>query len=244
MMTGKRRTLYIVLAVLIVAIACAAIWLGDIYHASADVESYTAQCGDVVISEIADGLFLDGPGSENALIFYPGAKVEYTAYAPLMAKLAQGGVDVFLIKMPCNLAVLGMNRADGVLSDYSYEHWYMGGHSLGGAMAADYIAQCLKKGKTTPEGLILLAAYPNKSLKDASVRVLTIYGSEDGVLNRKRLASGRALLPDTATEIIIEGGNHAQFGCYGVQKGDGNASISQEEQWQQTAQAILQWIAE
>lgn len=238
----KRIVLVLSFAVLILIIGGAAIWLCDFYPADDSVGTYLTEAKDVSVTEIDNGLLLDGSGSCNALIFYPGAKVEYTAYVPLMMKLAQNGVDVFLVRMPCNLAVLGKNKAESIINSYCYEHWYLGGHSLGGAMASDYVADCLKNGKKSPDGLILLAAYPNKSLANAAIGVLTIYGSEDKVLNRKKLQSGWSLLPASAQEIIIEGGNHAQFGCYGAQKGDGVPLISQEKQWEQTVSCVLRWI--
>ncbi len=95
------------------------------------------------------------------MVFYPGAKVEYTAYLPLMYRLAEQGMDCFLIKMPCNLAFLGQNKAGNVVGSYKYERWYLSGHSLGGAMAASYVSKHLEQ----LEGLVLLAAYPTQELK-------------------------------------------------------------------------------
>ncbi|MCD8078030.1 MAG: alpha/beta hydrolase [Lachnospiraceae bacterium] len=152
-----------------------------------------------------------------------------------MMELAENGMDCFLLEMPYNLAIFGMNRADDILSAYSYESWYISGHSLGGAMAASYTA-----GHTEDlNGVVLLAAYATKSLDD--LPVLAIYGNEDGVLSIEKLETGRQYAEDY-TEICIDGGNHAGFGCYGVQSGDGVASITQEEQWTQTVETILDWM--
>ena len=136
----------------------------------------------VSIDKIENGLFLDGPGTESAFIFYPGAKVEYTAYIPMLYQVAEQGTDVFLIKMPCNLAFLGKNQADQIRKKYDYEHWYLGGHSLGGAMAADYCSDHLDQ----TDGLVLLAAYSTKSLQTEGFSVLSVYGSEDHVLNMEK----------------------------------------------------------
>ncbi len=230
------------IAVLAVGILCAGCFLycNDYYRASEEVNEYFEKDGTVSVNDIDSGLYLDGPGNENALIFYPGAKVEYTAYVPLMYELAENGIDVFIINMPCNLAIFGINKADDILSEYRYEHMYLGGHSLGGAMAALYAAE--NADSADLDGLILLAAYPTKSLAASDLRVLTIYGSEDKVLNRDKIEEGRSLMPANAAETIIKGGNHAQFGCYGEQKGDGIASISAEEQWEQTAEAVVEMI--
>jgi dienelactone hydrolase len=238
--SGKRIALIIILAALILCAGGCFLYLNDYYRADAEVNEYFEKSGGVAISCISDGLYLDGPGTENALIFYPGAKVEYTAYIPLAYKLAERGIDVFIIKMPCNVAVLGMNKADDILSEYDYEHMYIGGHSLGGAVAAIYAANHADSADL--DGLILLGAYPTKSLASSGMSVLTIYGSEDKVLEMEKVESGRSLLPENATETIITGGNHAQFGCYGEQKGDSTALISAEEQWERTTEEIINMI--
>ena len=235
----KKRLLLFLLLILIIAGGCI-YYVSDYYHSDESVKEYLQENDSVTVSEIADGLHVDGPGEENAVIFYPGAKVEYTAYLPLFYELAKQGVDCFLIHMPCNLAIFGQNKAEDILEAYEYKHWYLSGHSLGGAMAASYTAG-------HPEGLdglILLAAYPTRDLTGHSLSVLSVYGSEDGVLNMEKLEDGRAFMPENYAEICIDGGNHAEFGNYGKQEGDGEARISSEEQQRQTIEAILQMINE
>lgn len=231
----NRKKIWIpVLAILIVA--AATVWyVNDYYHSDSSVETYLQNHGQVEVKEIKQGLMLDGPGEETALIFYPGAKVEYTAYLPLLYGLSEEGVDVFLVRMPFNLAFMGMNKAGDIMASYDYGKWYLSGHSLGGAMAASYASKHLEE----LSGLVLLAAYPTSSLQREGFAVLSIYGSGDGVLNREKLESGKQWLPDAYTELCIEGGNHAFFGNYGNQKGDGEAGISREEQQRQTREAIL-----
>lgn len=218
--------------------AMAVYYVNDYYHSNESVEEYLQGNMKVTISELSDGLYLDGPGKDNAIIFYPGAKVEYTAYLPLFYRMAEQGVDCFLTKMPCNFAFLGQNKAEGIMASYEYEHWYLSGHSLGGAMAASWASGHMKE----LDGLILLAAYPTKELYADSFSVLSVYGSEDGVLNMEKVEDGRKFMPADYTELCIEGGNHAGFGNYGEQKGDKEAQISAEEQQKQTAAAIMQMI--
>ena len=211
------------------------IYAGQYYHA--DVSALAARESDEMVSvtQTDYGWLFDGPSRSDALIFYPGGKVEETAYAPLLHLLAEKGMDCCLVKMPFRLAVFGINKANDLLSRYDYTHWYMGGHSLGGAMAADYAAG---HGKELT-GVILLAAYPTKQINDSLITT-TIYGSEDGVLNMIKLEKGDAYLPQKAERNVIEGGNHAQFGNYGEQKGDGTAAISAKEQQRQTAELIIE----
>lgn len=213
-------------------------YVNDYYHADKSIQEYLHDKSSVYSTKISDGLYLDGPGNDTAMIFYPGAKVEYTAYLPMLSKLCEQGIDCFLIKMPFNLAFFGQNKAKKIMDSYEYNHWYLSGHSLGGAMAASYASKHLDR----LDGLVLFAAYPTKNLKSDSFSVLSIYGSEDGVLNMKKVTDKKALMPTDYTEVCIEGGNHAQFGNYGDQNGDHTANISREDQQSQTVNAILQML--
>lgn len=233
----KKKRIIPILAGLILLIA-AFFYVNDVYHSDVDVQEYLDGGDKVSVTEIKEGLYLNGPGEDTALIFYPGAKVEFTAYLPLLSKLADQGMDCFLVKMPCNLAFLGKNKAGKIMDAYDYAHWYLSGHSLGGAMAAVYASGHLDR----LEGLALLAAYPTKSLDSDSFSVVSIYGKEDGVLNMDKMKDGVKFMPTDYTEVCIEGGNHALFGNYGEQKGDHNAAISREEQQGQTVSAVLRMV--
>ena len=231
------KVIKIVIAVFIVFIALFMAYVSDYYH-SEDVSQYMKDTSSVSVINFSDCIFFDGPGEQEAVIFYPGAKVEAEAYAPLMFKLAREGVDCFLVKMPFNLAVFGINKADDILAAYDYEHWYMAGHSLGGAMAASYTAEHIGE----IEGVILLAAYSAKDLTDPRIAVLSLYGNEDGVLNMQKLEKGREMVSENYTEVCIEGANHAGFGNYGEQKGDNKASLTNEEQQERTIEEIIKFI--
>ena len=115
----------------------------------------------VTVSTIKNGLLFDGKRTEKALTFYPDSKVAYTAYAPVFCFLAENGIDCFLVKMPANLAVFGMDKTEDLMGKYnSYKDFYMAGHSLVGATIASYVADNLE----TFTGLALLGAYTTKSL--------------------------------------------------------------------------------
>lgn len=235
-----RRKLVILIVILVVVCVLAGGSFGyihDYYHAE-NASAALEDTDTVSVLETASGYMFDGPGKDTALIFYPGAKVEDIAYALLLKQLAASGVDCFLVKMPGNLAIFGKDRAGNVLDEFGddYKNWYLAGHSLGGAMAAEYAS----KNADRLQGLIFLAAYSMKDLSDTDLKVLSLYGSEDQVLNKDKVVQGRELMPETYVEYEISGGNHAQFGDYGEQKGDGTATISAEEQQQETVQQILE----
>ena len=215
------------------------VYVGDYY--SADETAVAAMAGSETVSvQKMDKMTVFSPENPTAgFLFYPGGKVESTAYAPLMLALAERDVLCVLIPMPCNLAVLNPNAAEGIQAQFpEIENWYIGGHSLGGSMAASYAA---KHGEELG-GLVLLAAYATADLTDSALDVLSLYGSEDGVLNLEKQENYRKNLPETTVEIVIPGGNHAGFGSYGAQDGDGEASISNAEQILYTAEAIAEFV--
>lgn len=231
-----------VTATLIIAILMTsfAIYVGDYYHADvAAIEAFTSS-STVDYTIINDNAIVFEPKDATmGLIFYPGGKVEHTAYIPLMQSCAEQDILCIIVKMPFNLAVFDINAADEIQEQYpQIEEWYIGGHSLGGSMAASY----LSNHKEEYKGLILLGSYSTENFSDTSLNILSIYGSEDRILNREKYESNKTNLPKDFTEIIISGGCHAYFGMYGKQKGDGNPKITYNEQIAMAAHAITNFI--
>lgn len=216
-------------------------YVADYYRADeVAVAAMAYQADEVQIEEDGNITWFVPQKPTVGLIFYPGGKVEHTAYAPLLQACAEQGLLCALVRMPGNLAVLDANAADGLPEKYpEITSWYIAGHSLGGAMAANYAAAH----SDAYSGLILLAAYSTKNLTQTSLRVLSVYGSEDGVMNRESYKKNWINLPADTTEVIWEGGCHAQFGSYGPQDGDGTPTISGEEQSRQTAEAIASFVS-
>ena len=231
----KRRRIGIVLVILLLLTGGSAAYIGQYYHADAEALEALASDASVRVERTGYGWYFDGPSEDNALIFYPGGKVEETAYAPMLHLLAEKGVDACLVKVPGRLAFLGIGKADEAMEAHRYENWYVGGHSLGGVAAAYYAAE---HGDAL-RGIVLLGSYSTKKLSE-DLKGLLVYGSEDGVLNRNAYEKNRGNVP-AATEIVIKGGNHAQFGSYGIQKGDGKALISAREQWEETVRAVMEF---
>ena len=239
-MKNKRKILIIpvsIVSALALLFGACAIYLGDYYRADEgaiaafspeeNISVFTSENGNVVFEP------------ENAtvgLIFYPGGKVDHNAYQLLMSELAREGILCVLVEMPFRLAVFDINAADGIQKQYpEIEDWYIGGHSLGGSMAASYLSDHADE----YEGLILLGSYSTADLSDTELDVLSIYGSEDMVLNREKYDKNKSNLPEDFTEVIIEGGCHAYFGMYGAQDGDGIPTISNHEQIRLTVESII-----
>ena len=214
-----------------------AIYFGSYYRA-VDVESYLESSENVTVLDEGDLVFKPTGEIKAGLIFYPGAKVEYTSYSPLMYELAKEGIMCVLVEMPLNFAIFGVDKAKDIMSDYDeISKWYLMGHSLGGAMIASFAGE----NSENVAGLILLAAYSTTDV--SSIDTLLIYGSNDLVLNKEKYEECKKNLSDSFIESIIIGGNHANFASYGKQKSDGEATISIDEQIDLTVQSIIGFIS-
>ncbi len=192
-----------------------------------DIDSYTKSSDNVKVEYIDNYIYFSPNNDINknkGVIFYPGGLVDYMAYTELLYNLALDGYYGALFKMPYNLAFFGKNNANKILNNYNDINWYIGGHSLGGVSAASYYSSNMNR----LNGLFLLASYSTHDIKDGNV--LSIYGSNDKVLNMESYNKYKINLPTNTTFYEIDGGIHSYFGSYGIQKGDGTPTISKEEQ--------------
>ena len=223
-------------AILLLVAGSCVLYLNDYYRA--DTERIAAFSLDFTVeSRLTDeGYYVLEPECPTAgLIFYPGGKVEHTAYLPLMEALASRGILCVLVEMPFRLAVLDMDAAAEIPDRFpQISSWYIGGHSLGGAIAASYVSGCSGE----YDGLVLLGSYSTADLSQSGLSVLSVYGSEDLVMNRDKYEDCKENLPSDFLEIILVGGCHASFGMYGPQDGDGIPTLTPEEQILHTAEAI------
>ena len=169
-------------------------------------------------------------------VLYPGGRVDFQSYSPLLRGLAERNVLTAVVQAPLDLAFFNANGADDVIAAYpQITNWYIGGHSLGGVVAASYVAD-----RPEISGLVLWASYPaDDRLKNSNMRVLSMYGSNDGISTPEEVLPSRELLPAQAIFVEIEGGNHSQFGSYGLQPGDGEATISAAAQWAQIIEVMM-----
>ncbi len=221
------------------------VYFGMSYQPGDTAAAALEDMGSVQVTETEEYILFDGAGTEDALVFYPGARVEAAAYSPLMMRLAENGTDCYLCRIKYNFAMLDAEAAEDVRAaagNNSDRHWYLGGHSLGGVTAAGLVTQGETADETSDwDGIVLLAAYPNAPI---TVPAILIYGTNDGIVEPEEY--GRivedGLWPEDFTEVRLEGGNHAQFGDYGEQNGDNKAEMSFDEQLDQTADAITEWI--
>lgn len=227
----------VVFVILFIALV---VYSNDYYRADKNSVDSFLQNIDVQELTLDDGSIACIPESPvTGIIFYPGAKVEHTAYLPLMRALADEGVLAVVAKMPYNFPLLKQTAADGIRAEFPYiENWYMAGHSLGGNVAASYIANNVDE----YEGLILLASYSTADLSETDLKVATIFGDLDKVMSRDRYDENKGNLPKDFTTVVLNGANHAGFGMYGNQEGDGEATITNTRQIKDTADIIADFV--
>lgn len=194
-------------------------------------------------AEVKNGtIIFEGNKEQPSMIFYQGALVDPASYSVWAQKVAEAGYSVYIVKQPLNLAVLGQNKAEKIIQENHLTDYVVGGHSLGGVMASRFAATHITN--ETLKGVFFLASYPDEkgSLSDFKGQVLSLTGSEDGVLNWGAYNDAKDFLPQQTIFEEIKGGNHAGFGSYGEQKGDNPPLINNEEQQDEVAEALIQWL--
>ena len=156
----------------------------------------------------------------TGLIFVPGARVDARAYAHLLRPLVEAGYFVAVLKEPLGFSILDPDHPESVLAVHpDITYWALGGHSLGGttaAAAADAHEQV--------NGLVLFGAYPASRIERTDLRVISVFGSEDGLVAPAEIERSKANLPAGTVYLEVPGAAHSWFGDYGEQPGDNPGS--------------------
>ncbi|WP_282004340.1 alpha/beta hydrolase [Propioniciclava sinopodophylli] len=223
-----RRALWVVLALVVSAVVAVSVLL-PAYPADRTAEAALADppAGVTVVAD-ADAITLVPTGRpRSGLVFQPGARVDARAYGPILMPVAQSGHLVVIVRQPLGIGFLAIDKPRQVMGAHpEIEQWTLGGHSLGGVAAAQYLS-------TDPQGadkLLLWASYPAGSLADlTTLEVASIGGEQDPMVTPAQLEESRANLPPGASITIVPGAIHAHFGDYGTQAGDGNATVDRAQ---------------
>lgn len=245
-----KRLLGVILTLVIVAgVAAVAfkVYVGDFYKADREIiNQFEKEYGSNVQLFQNNDLMVFVPEVDSIkaiLVYYPGGKVEFKAYSGLMYELADRGFLCMIPRMPENLAFLKVNAADIIKKNYPNETgsyadypWYLAGHSLGGVAASKFLYDHLDDGNYA--GIILCASYTTSDFSNSDIRLLSIYGSEDKVLNMENYEANKVNWPSDSEEYVIQGGIHSYFGNYGIQEGDGVPAITNEQQIIEAADVI------
>lgn len=230
----KKLLLAIMIAVVLV-ISGGIIYLKIQTHAPTD----NAQQVTKKAESTSDWLYFpSNDKNKPMIIFYPGALVDSGSYSPWAEKISEAGYPVYIVKMPLDLALLAPNRGSQILADHPDRSYVIGGHSLGGVMASRFAEDHPKK----LAGVFFLASYPDEkgSLKDTKVPVLSMTAGNDQVLNHEAYQKAKQYLPTDTEYQEIRGGNHAGFGSYDAQKGDGKSTINNQNE--QVAERLVKWL--
>lgn len=237
----KFKILIGLVVLLLIAVSGFLLFVSSSYEAQSLALENLKSDSQVTVEQNGDILFKPvSNAKDTGYVFYPGAKVEPAAYAPMAKEITSKGYTVVIAKIPFNLAILSPNKADAIIKNYpAIDRWVIGGHSLGGVMASDYV---LKNDKV--KGLILLASYPQAKtdLSTETIEVLSMWGSNDEVADVEKIKDAKNVMPSDAVFIELPGGNHAGFGDYGHQKGDGEATIPNEQQLMETSSHSIELL--
>lgn len=190
---------------------------------SDDQVTVTQSASQVVMTPI-------GESSPTGVFFQPGARVDARAYAAVLRPLAESGHTVVIAKQPLGIAFLSINAFEHAQSEFpDITRWVVGGHSLGGTVAAIEANDHGADASSPAVGLLLYASYPASNMS-ASLRsqVLSISGTNDGLATPAKIQASAADLPADARFEAIEGAVHSYFGDYGTQPGDGTPTISHD----------------
>lgn len=228
-----KRWLLSILVVLVVALIGGQLYLKSAVHAPSQTAATIQKQGNT-----ENGVLYFGKASAKlTIVMYPGALVDPGAYSIWAAKVAKAGYRVAIVSFPDDLAVLKPNAANTVVK--SGQPYVIGGHSLGGVMASRYAA----KHQSGLKGVFFLASYPDaKGKLKENVPVLSLTASRDGVLNFDAWRKAKQNLPSDTTYQQLPGGNHAGFGSYGKQSGDGRATVTNATQQQWVAKQLTHWL--
>lgn len=225
----------------IILISAFFIYVSSYYKAGSIGLNNLKSDAEILVEDKGNITFKPVSNSKNiGFILYPGAKVEASAYAPMAKEIASKGYTVVIAKMSFNLAILSPNKADVIIKENNeISNWVIGGHSLGGVMAADYAEK-----NNQIEGLVLLASYSQegRNFSDRNIKVLSLWGNNDKVADLDKVKNCKKIMPADSEFKEITGGNHGGFGDYGHQKGDGEATISNEEQMNAASEEIVRLL--
>ncbi|OPY27623.1 MAG: Alpha/beta hydrolase family protein [Methanobacterium sp. PtaU1.Bin242] len=239
---SKKKLIPLIIGViLLIAIASFAIYVSDYYQADNRALAALKSTESYNVVDNSDSITFTPTENKSStgVIIYPGAKVEAGSYAVIASQLATNGYTTIIVKMPFNLAIFGVNKADMIISSHNeITSWVIAGHSLGGVFASDYALNHQDKIK----GIIYLAAYPSSNASNASFKSLSIRGALDNLTTSKDISENLDKFPARTTFITITGGNHYNLGDYGVQQGDNNSTITREEQQKITLAYILEFL--
>ncbi|MER3389042.1 MAG: alpha/beta hydrolase [Microcella sp.] len=245
--TRRRRVRAIglgALGALIVVIFGFTLWANSPYRADRTATLEVFGNPAISVSTVDEGVLLEpvgdaaATGEQVGLVVVPGARVDAWAYLYQMSGIVeQSGVTVLITRPPLNLAFFDLRGLDELTTAApGVERWFLAGHSLGGVRA------CLMAQDAEVEGVVLLGSYCANDLSDTGLAVLSVAAENDGLTELETISDTADLLPGDARFEVIEGANHAAFGDYGPQSGDGERTITSAQMREQLTALLAELV--
>ncbi|WP_438853984.1 alpha/beta hydrolase [Agromyces sp. M3QZ16-3] len=236
-----------VLGAVAVVVVVFLVWAHTVYAGEREASLDAWRAPDVAISATDDGFLLEpaGAGADLGLVFIPGARVEPSAYLyKLSGIVEETGITIVVTHPTLNLAFFDTRPLEAFTAQApEISRWLVGGHSLGGVRSCQ-LAEAAEQGATTEVvGLVLFGSYCAGDLSDTDLAVLSLVGEHDGLSTPEKVASAADLLPADASTALIEGANHAAFGDYGPQAGDGVATADRASVRDEISGAVAEFLA-
>lgn len=236
----KKTAITICAGLVVVAALGYVVWLLTPQSAQSAPLSAAKALSTVVYNDAPQAITLTPTlAPQKALLFYPGARIDPAAYAYKLSAVAEQGVAVVIAKPVAHFALLDSTSIasyEALLPDV--QQWYVGGHSLGGVKACQVAGDAQNNFK----GLVLLAAYCSNDLSKTSIKALSIGGGNDQLTTQQQITNNKSLMPAQTTYQTVNGLNHAGFGDYGAQSGDGQMTINNDDARYQIAQTIAKFM--
>ncbi|MGX5697549.1 alpha/beta hydrolase [Agromyces soli] len=184
-------------------------------------------------------------GTGDGLVFIPGAKVDPYAYLYKLSAVAEAsGLTIVVTEPTLNLAFFDtrpLSTFTALAPDVS--RWWVGGHSLGGVRACQLATGGADaSGEPKVAGVMLFGSYCANDLSGSGLAALSISGSNDGLSTPAKIEGAAGLLPGDAVFVELEGVNHADFGDYGAQPGDGESTRDDAEVRDEIAAAVAAFL--
>ena len=223
-------------------LAATAIWYFQPQETLPEVDVALRSSATVTVTQDGSGItFTPVSVATAGLVLYTGAKVPPKGYAVPARAIAERGYLVVIPQLPLNFAVFDVDAASKVIAAHpEIQAWAVGGHSLGGAMSAQFVANH----PDSVRGLVLWAAYSGTDISTRSIHTAVIYGTLDAGVDKIASSQSMGLLPPVPNVTVIEGGNHANFGSYTGQPNDPPATVTREQQQAQAVEATIQLLAQ
>ena len=203
---------------------------------------YEVETIDISTRYPTDAIIYKPVGIEPTVgvVFYAGNPVDYRDYGTLLTAIASAGYLVISPEFPLDTAALNVIAGEEYMKQYpDIQEWFLAGHSHGGGVSTVELALRPNLFK----GLIIIDSIIGVPVTQEGFPVLTFHATEDlAVPGYQHSILMAELAAADTTEVVIEGGNHAQFGDYGIQFNDGVAKISKEEQLDITIREILKFL--